>query len=857
MNYSDWLMRDVASAMGWALVHSVWQGLVIAAVLAILLRMLARSSPSVRYILACLGLLVMVGSVGGTLAKRFPEWPRHIYAPSLSISKPAALPTLMEEFDFHSINPRRSGMELEQMLPWMVAAWLAGVLALSTWQLGGWLLLRRYRRAGQGADPQWKSRLNSLAVAMGTRRVELIITHQLDVPIVLGAFKPYILMPAAVLSNLSVAQVEAILAHELAHVRRYDYLANLLQSAIETIFFYHPAVWWISRQIRKEREFCCDDLAAEACGDRAGYARALAALEQSRITRLAVAAGGAGGGELLMRVRRLLGQPVDVRPLLVARPRSWAAAMLVVAGGIAIAIGSQRLVAQPTRTPTTAPSAGPATNPATAPTVGTAIRPEDLVATRSDYRIGANDLVQLTITDLVGPGVETMRVARVSERGMIDVPLLGAMTAEGLTDSELARQIGQGYRDKSIIMNANVSVLVMEARNRMFSIYGAVRNPGQYQIVDSNFRLFHALSLARGTTTNTDIRVTRPSNDPANPRTIEISGAAVASGDPKVNIVILPNDLIFVAQPRRIESSQMTPAENAELQKALNQAVASAEETWSQLKLREQAGEAMTLSFVQLLFDTAKRVADAKVSAAIDPNIRVAAIEEYLQRCTVLTTTLQNRLGQDVTQVQISQAKSTMEIARAELIRRKAEARQASEPQVIRVLANETQVFVDGKSTDWAGIRKKVLEIPEADRSRAVIEVAAATKGMSVSRFFTVEREAKLLAGEVGLGGVQNAGVDPSATERPIGEYYLGGRVPRGGVYSLSGREITLRAAIIAAGGPEAGAEFVDVQRKVDGRSQLLLQNASLDEIFAGKVPDIVLQPDDQIMVGVPPAPGK
>src|SRR6185369_12620027 len=123
-----------------------------------------------------------------------------------------------------------------------------------------------------------------------------------------GWMRPAILLPASTLSGLSVAQIEAILAHELAHIRRHDYIVNLLQCVIETLLFYHPAVWWVSRRVRDERELCCDDMAVQAVGDRVGYARALCELERLRAAtpQLAMAANG---GSLLTRIARLLGAP--------------------------------------------------------------------------------------------------------------------------------------------------------------------------------------------------------------------------------------------------------------------------------------------------------------------------------------------------------------------------------------------------------------------------------------------------------------------------------------------------------------------------------------------------------------------
>src|SRR5205814_4150217 len=124
-----------------------------------------------------------------------------------------------------------------------------------------------------------------------------------QVPAVVGWVRPIVLVPASVFTGLTAEQIEALLAHELAHVRRHDYLINLLQTVTETLFFYHPAVWWVSRAIRNERENCCDDLAVEICGNTLAYVRALTDLEQMRqgMPRLAMAADG---GSLLSRVQR-------------------------------------------------------------------------------------------------------------------------------------------------------------------------------------------------------------------------------------------------------------------------------------------------------------------------------------------------------------------------------------------------------------------------------------------------------------------------------------------------------------------------------------------------------------------------
>ncbi len=193
---------------------------------------------------------------------------------------------------------------------------------LSVYHLGGWRQTRKLTRNGRPLGEDLEATVRALAGRLGiARAIRLLESSAVPVPAVIGWLRPAILVPASTLAGLTPRQLEAVLAHELAHIRRHDYLVNLLQTVVETLLFYHPAVWWVSSQVRRERESCCDDLAVEVCGDRLGYARALADLEGLRTPspRLAMAADG---GSLLDRIRRLVGAP--------ARPsrRSWVAGLL-------------------------------------------------------------------------------------------------------------------------------------------------------------------------------------------------------------------------------------------------------------------------------------------------------------------------------------------------------------------------------------------------------------------------------------------------------------------------------------------------------------------------------------------------
>ncbi|MFY0580083.1 M56 family metallopeptidase [Cystobacter fuscus] len=193
----------------------------------------------------------------------------------------------------------------------LVLAWGLGVVLSSLRLLSGWLRLRRLVREAEPAPVEWQEALERLARQLGmTRPVRLLRSAAIDVPATLGWLRPVVLLPVTVLTGLSARQLEMVLAHELAHIRRHDFAVNLVQTLVETLLFYHPAVWWMSRVIRAERENCCDDIAVGTSGNAVSYARALTALEALRELPVSGPAMSALGGSLTERVRRLVGRPV-------------------------------------------------------------------------------------------------------------------------------------------------------------------------------------------------------------------------------------------------------------------------------------------------------------------------------------------------------------------------------------------------------------------------------------------------------------------------------------------------------------------------------------------------------------------
>lgn len=312
-------MNPLVECLGWTLVHFLWQGAAVALLLAMGLRLLRHRPANHRYLASCVALVIMV--IAPAVTFHFIEQ-RLQQAPIPSVEPVSIAPDTTDTaprpanigpkviFAAKPVVPGPSfAQRLEMLLPWLVVGWAIGVLALSCRLLVGWFQINRLRRnAIESLAEPWHAKLAELAQRLGINRpMRLFQSALIEVPTVIGWLRPVILLPASCVVGLTPTQLESILTHELAHIRRHDYLVNLLQSMVETLLFYHPAVWWVSRRIREERENCCDDIAVKTCGDPIEYARALATLEEMRpaSAQLAVAASG---GPLLQRIQRLLGK---------------------------------------------------------------------------------------------------------------------------------------------------------------------------------------------------------------------------------------------------------------------------------------------------------------------------------------------------------------------------------------------------------------------------------------------------------------------------------------------------------------------------------------------------------------------
>lgn len=308
--------------LGWALIHFLWQGLVIALVLELLLGFVGRRNASLRYVLCGLALAAMPVC----LADTYLALDRESYAaatqpvltgataidPKLSQGEStgfALLPVVHSISKFTSFDI--SQLDLDRCLPWIVFCWVAGVLLLTGRKAGGFIVLWRLRRRGiiTPSDELCHLCRNAcLKIGVNPRRVYLGISSLIEVPMTMGWIRPVILFPAALLTGLSTGEIELLMAHELAHIRRCDYLVNLVQTVVESLFFYHPVTWWISRRMRQERENSCDDLVTARSAEVLAYANVLFHLESLRQPDVSLAAA-ANGGSLLQRIQRLADEP--------------------------------------------------------------------------------------------------------------------------------------------------------------------------------------------------------------------------------------------------------------------------------------------------------------------------------------------------------------------------------------------------------------------------------------------------------------------------------------------------------------------------------------------------------------------
>ncbi|MBT9391681.1 M48 family metalloprotease [Hymenobacter sp. NST-14] len=403
-------------ALGWALVHSLWQGALLALLLAGLLLVLRQHAAQVRYRTAAAALLTLLLLIGITFGRYYYQPPA---APATSaglttyqpVDAPAAAPGPEASWAADPAGSTTAPVSWAQTwqqyfdanLPLVVTVWMMGLLVMLLRLLGGLAYVQRLRRYRvQPLAEEWQQRLAALARRAGLQqKVELLESALVKVPVVVGHLRPVVLLPLGTVTGLGTAYLEAILAHELAHVQRRDYLLNLLQSVAETVLFYHPGVWFITACLRTERENCCDDAATALIGGNPlTVARALAALAELNAapepTGVGLALSALGpDGSVLGRIRRLV--QGRQRPTFA---EGFMAACVVLVGLVvlstAVALARPQVLALEARVrhleataeswPSVTEYAAPATVPATAPVTAPAGLPltDEVVPTAWD-----------------------------------------------------------------------------------------------------------------------------------------------------------------------------------------------------------------------------------------------------------------------------------------------------------------------------------------------------------------------------------------------------------------------------------------------------------------------------------------
>jgi beta-lactamase regulating signal transducer with metallopeptidase domain len=297
---------NFSEALAWTLVHSLWQGGIIALVLGFALAGLYRKSADVRYLTSVTAFFGIFAAAGitfftlfelqnGVLAPQNPAAPIFVFAQIEEISQDK-ISAFSEYFAAH--------------LPALLTFWYVGVSFLLLRFLTAYAYTKRIKNYRTSlCELSVRNLADRIAYDLGLEsRMSVLESPLIDMPMVIGAVKPVILLPLGIVNGLSTREIENILAHEIAHIKRHDYLVNLVQSLGEILLFFNPFVWWISKVIRQERENCCDDLAVSYTGDSLGYAKSLAAVEEMRQVRLAVAFGGQKN-TLLNRVKRIIENP--------------------------------------------------------------------------------------------------------------------------------------------------------------------------------------------------------------------------------------------------------------------------------------------------------------------------------------------------------------------------------------------------------------------------------------------------------------------------------------------------------------------------------------------------------------------
>lgn len=301
----QFLPYNILQALGWAVIHSLWQAFAVALLLAAYLLAWQKNDARKRYAAGN----VALGSILLSAVATFVFYLKRSDAePAMASEVWSEDGVLLGHYHLEDGAGFFSAYFTEH-LPLIVAVWGVGLVFFMLKMLGGLLFVQQLKtRMTSPLPSEWQDYVAMLCAELGIRRpVQLLESALAKTPMALGWLKPVVLLPVGAVNHLSSAQVEAILAHELAHILRHDYLLNLLQSVVEILFYFNPAVWWVSSHVRTERENCCDDIAVRLCGNSLAYAKALVSLQALQMAAPALAMPfSKNKNQLLLRIQRIL-----------------------------------------------------------------------------------------------------------------------------------------------------------------------------------------------------------------------------------------------------------------------------------------------------------------------------------------------------------------------------------------------------------------------------------------------------------------------------------------------------------------------------------------------------------------------
>ena len=302
--------KSLFSALSWTLLHSLWQGLILSIVAAVIIVLTRKKKPLLRYNLLVASLLLFIVAVAFTFYKELETVKQIAESTNLQAQK-LHLGKGSEIFVTHTEQPTlliKAKNYINANAPWIVLTWIILLflkfIRLST---GLYYMLQLRKRNIFSAGEYWNEKTSLLCQQLQIKKkVKLILSGIVTTPSVIGYLKPTILFPAAMLTSLSVSEVEAILIHELGHIRRNDFLVNLIQNMIETLLFYNPSVIWVSSLIKNERENCCDDIAVSNTNNKKAFIQALVKFQDFSLSVPNLTPAFAGKKkQLLNRIERM------------------------------------------------------------------------------------------------------------------------------------------------------------------------------------------------------------------------------------------------------------------------------------------------------------------------------------------------------------------------------------------------------------------------------------------------------------------------------------------------------------------------------------------------------------------------